>query len=73
MNCIIIGIDSSTTACKAIAWDKDGRAAGRGRASYELLQPAPQWCEQDAEHFPELAQPGTTINHVAAQAAEARR
>jgi sugar (pentulose or hexulose) kinase len=49
MNSIVIGIDSSTTACKAVAWDKDGRALAEGRAVYPLLQPAPKWYEQDAE------------------------
>jgi xylulokinase len=48
-NPLVIGIDSSTTGCKAIAWDKHGRAAAEGRATYPLLQPAPNWFEQDAE------------------------
>lgn len=47
----VIGIDSSTTACKAIAWDRTGRAVSEGRASYPLLQPFPSWHEQDAEHW----------------------
>jgi sugar (pentulose or hexulose) kinase len=46
---LVIGIDSSTTACKAIAWDREGRAVAEGRASYPLLQPAPSWYEQGAE------------------------
>jgi xylulokinase len=46
---LVIGIDSSTTSCKAIAWDRDGRAVAEGRASYPLLQPKPNWYEQDAE------------------------
>jgi len=48
---LVIGIDSSTTACKAIAWDRSGRAVAEGRASYPLLQPAPNWYEQDAEQW----------------------
>lgn len=48
---LVIGIDSSTTACKAIAWDKDGRAVAEGRASYALLQPEPSWHEQNAEDW----------------------
>jgi sugar (pentulose or hexulose) kinase len=49
MERLVIGVDSSTTACKAIAWDRDGRAAAEGRATYPLLQPRPNWYEQDAE------------------------
>jgi sugar (pentulose or hexulose) kinase len=48
---LVIGIDSSTTACKAIAWDRHGLAVAQGRASYPLLQPAPNWYEQEAEHW----------------------
>jgi sugar (pentulose or hexulose) kinase len=48
---LVIGIDASTTACKAIAWDHDGRAVAEGRASYPLLQPEPNWYEQDAEQW----------------------
>ena len=47
----VIGIDSSTTACKAIAWDKNGRAVAEGRASYPLLQPHPTWYEQNANQW----------------------
>jgi sugar (pentulose or hexulose) kinase len=44
----VIGIDSSTTACKAIAWDAHGTALAEGRATYPLLEPQPTWYEQDA-------------------------
>lgn len=50
-NPLVIGVDSSTTACKAIAWDRNGRAVAQGRASYPLLQPKPNWYEQDAEQW----------------------
>ncbi len=50
-NRLVIGIDCSTTACKAIAWDETGRAVAEGRATYPLLQPAPGWYEQDAEQW----------------------
>jgi sugar (pentulose or hexulose) kinase len=49
MERLVIGVDSSTTACKAIAWNREGRAAAEGRATYPLLQPRPNWYEQDAE------------------------
>jgi len=51
MERIVIGVDSSTTACKAIAWDHEGRAVTEGRATYPLLQPRPNWYEQDAEQW----------------------
>jgi xylulokinase len=48
---LVIGIDSSTTGCKAIAWDRRGRTVAEGRASHPLLQPQPNWYEQDAERW----------------------
>ena len=48
---LVIGIDSSTTACKAIAWDKNGHAVAEGHATYALLQPEPAWHEQNAEEW----------------------
>ena len=48
---LVIGVDSSTTACKAIAWDRTGRAVAEGRASYPLYHPEPTWQEQDAEDW----------------------
>jgi len=48
---VVIGVDSSTTACKAIAWNKQGQAVAEGRASYPLLRPEPTWFEQNAEDW----------------------
>jgi xylulokinase len=45
----VIGVDSSTTACKAIAWDRKGRVVAEGRIKYPTLNPRPDWYEQDAE------------------------
>ena len=45
---IVIGIDSSTTATKAIAWDRSGKAVGEGRMALTLSTPQPGWFEQDA-------------------------
>jgi sugar (pentulose or hexulose) kinase len=50
-NKLVISIDSSTTAVKAIAWDVTGRAIAEGRAAYPLLQPEPTWYEQNAEQW----------------------
>ena len=48
---LVISIDSSTTAVKAIAWDRAGRAVAEGRAAYPLIQLAPTWYEQNAEEW----------------------
>jgi xylulokinase len=48
---IVISMDSSTTACKAIAWDAHGRALAEGRAAYPCHAPHPGWNEQDAEDW----------------------
>jgi xylulokinase len=47
----VIGIDSSTTATKAIVWDHDGRAVAEGRGEFALALPRPGWHEQDAEDW----------------------
>ena len=48
---IVIGLDSSTTATKAIAWKPDGTIAGQGRSPIPLLSPAHSWYEQDPEDW----------------------
>ena len=48
---LVISIDSSTTACKAIAWDAQGRAMAEGRAAYSMLRPQAGWAEQNAEDW----------------------
>lgn len=48
---LVLSIDSSTTACKAIAWDAAGRAVAEGRAGYPLHQPQPGFHEQDARDW----------------------
>ena len=48
---LVVSIDSSTTACKAIAWDMRGQALAEGRAAYPLIQPARGWHEQNAEDW----------------------
>jgi xylulokinase len=47
----VIGVDSSTTATKAVLWNRDGRAAGEARAQFSLALPRPGWHEQDAEDW----------------------
>jgi sugar (pentulose or hexulose) kinase len=48
---LVIGIDASTTATKAIAWDRDGRALAEGRAPIPIANPKPGWWEQDPEDW----------------------
>jgi xylulokinase len=49
MTQLIIGLDSSTTACKAIVWDTQGNPVAQGRSPIPLEQPHPTWHEQPAE------------------------
>ena len=46
---LVLGIDSSTTACKAIVWDTRGAPLAEGRAALPLSMPRPAWHEQPAE------------------------
>jgi xylulokinase len=47
----VIGVDSSTTATKAIVWDRQGRAVAEGRGEFALDIPRPGWHEQDPEDW----------------------
>jgi xylulokinase len=48
----VIGVDSSTTSCKAIAWDAQGRALAEGRGGpFAMLSPEPNFYEQHAEEW----------------------
>ena len=44
---LVIGIDASTTASKAIAWNRAGEALAEGRAPIEMSNPKPLHFEQD--------------------------
>ena len=46
---LVIGIDCSTTATKAIAWHLDGQPAAASRRDHTVTQPRPGWHEQSAE------------------------
>lgn len=48
---LVIGIDSSTTACKAIAWDRHGQPIAQARAIFELISPQPNFYEQRADDW----------------------
>lgn len=48
---LVIGVDSSTTACKAIAWDRQGKSVAQSRSTFDLISPHPNWYEQRAEDW----------------------
>ena len=48
---LVIGIDSSTTATKAIAFDRSGRIVAEGRAAVPLSNPKPGWFEQEVDDW----------------------
>ena len=51
MRDLVIGIDSSTTASKAVVWNAEGVAVAQARATYETSHPQPSWGEQNAEDW----------------------
>jgi sugar (pentulose or hexulose) kinase len=48
---LVIGLDCSTSGCKAIAWDRNGTCQAEGRSSLRTLQARPAWHEQSAEDW----------------------
>lgn len=48
---VVIGIDSSTTSTKAIAWRRDGSMAGIGRCPIPLASPGIRLYEQNPEDW----------------------
>ena len=48
---LVLGLDCSTTACKAIVWDCRGKSISKGYSSLALLAPQPGWHEQPAESW----------------------
>ncbi len=48
---LVLGLDSSTSACKAIVWDVRGKIIAEGRAPLAVDMPHPGWHEQSAEDW----------------------
>jgi len=48
---LLLGLDSSTTACKAVVWDCAGQPLTIGRAAHSINMPRPGWHEQSAESW----------------------
>src|SRR5512147_557854 len=48
---LVIGLDLSTTGCKAIVWDRAGKAVAESHSRLSILHPRPDWHEQEAESW----------------------
>ncbi len=48
---LVVGVDCSTTASKAVVWDMHGQPVSEGRKTFPLLNPYPAWWEQEAEEW----------------------
>jgi xylulokinase len=48
---LVIGLDCSTTASKAVVWDSQGNAVAEGRGPLPILTPHPGWHEQPADDW----------------------
>ena len=48
---LVVGLDSSTTATKAVAWTRQGQAIAEGRAPVPLSTPGPGAFEQQPEEW----------------------
>jgi sugar (pentulose or hexulose) kinase len=67
---LVIGLDCSTTACKAVVWDTLGSALAQGRAPLEMRMPQAGWHEQPAGVWWESA--ARALREAAAQVDPAR-
>jgi gluconokinase len=65
---VVIGLDSGTTATKAIAAGIDGEVRALASVGYPLLVPRPGWAELDAERLRQAAV--QALREVAEQAGE---
>ncbi|WP_162938450.1 FGGY family carbohydrate kinase [Mycobacterium kyogaense] len=48
---LVIAVDCSTTAAKAIVVDAEGRVVGSGSQALDTRSPVPHWFEQDATQW----------------------
>lgn len=48
---LVIGVDASTTAAKAVVWNSEGEALSIAKSAYPLSTPKPGWGEQNAEDW----------------------
>jgi xylulokinase len=59
----VIAVDSSTTASKAVIWDRRGQAVAEGRAGFPLLNPQPGWKPRAARQVRWIPRPGAARRH----------
>ena len=67
---LVIGVDCSTTACKAVVWDRHGKTIATGRRTYGLDHVRPGWVEQNADDW--WAATSAAIAEAAAQVGGSR-
>ena len=48
---LVLGLDCSTSACKAVVWDCRGNAVAKGYSPLSMCTPQPGWHEQPAEDW----------------------
>jgi xylulokinase len=48
---LVVGVDCSTTAAKAVVWDAAGTALSQARSEFELQHPRPGYAEQNPEDW----------------------
>ena len=48
---LVISVDCSTSAAKAVVWDESGKAIAEGRKGFDVNQPKSGWGEQDARDW----------------------
>jgi sugar (pentulose or hexulose) kinase len=51
LSSLVIGLDCSTSACKAVVWDCRGNVIAKGYRPLSLITPQPTWHEQSAESW----------------------
>ncbi len=67
---LVIGLDASTTACKTVAYEANGRVVAEGREALTSYQPQPGWYEQPADAW--WAAAASALRQAAAQIETAR-
>ena len=48
---LVMGLDCSTSSCKAVVWDCCGNVIARGQSSLAMITPQPGWHEQPAKSW----------------------
>ena len=48
---LVVGVDCSTTAAKAVVWNSSGQAISQARSNFDLDHPRPNYAEQNPEDW----------------------